>query len=197
MQSPNDGGMLEHAHTRLSEEQYFRFCDLHPEERWELIDGLLWQHPDYTGGALGFAGPTRGHQAIVRNIVRALESRLAPPCRPEESVAVRVPSARVTFRQPDVIVTCDTLVADQRFVDAPVVAVEIFSESTAAVDLLDKPFEFAAIPSIEAYVVIDSRRRRAFAYERTTSFARVEARSSLTIHGYYMSIYEIYSGITF
>ena len=187
--------MIERAHTRLTEEQYFAFCDRHADERWELIEGLLWPHPDYAGSPFGFAGPTRGHQAIVRNIVRALEAGLASPCRAEENLSVRVPAGGLTFRQPDVLVSRDAFAAEQRFVDTPLVAIEVLSETTAAVDLLDKPLEYARLPSIELYIVVDSRRRRAFAYRRAEGFLQVAIDEFVEVHGALLSLDQIYAGL--
>ncbi len=112
-------------------------------------------------------------------------------------MAVRVPSATATFRQPDVLVSCDTFIAEARFVEEPRAAIEVLSEPTAAVDLLDKPIEFAQVSSLALYVVVDSRKRRVLAFNRQKEFVPEEITEYVDIEGARLTLDQMYAGLAF
>ena len=124
---------LKHDHFTYAD--YRRWPE---DERWELIDGTAYDM---------CPAPTRGHQAMVVELVRQIaNSLLDKPC--ELYVApfdVRLPRADEaddqidTVVQPDITVVCDeTKLDDAGCRGAPDWVVEVLSPRTAAKDQGEK-----------------------------------------------------------
>ena len=116
------------------------------EGRYEF-DGL--QPVAMTGGSLG-------HNQITLAIHRALDRRLAGgPCRPLGPDAGVATIADV-IRYPDAVVTCSRFSRSEHLVPAPVIVFEVVSPGSLRIDRVVKLREYQAVPSIRAYVIVES-----------------------------------------
>ena len=97
-------------------------------------------------------GGTVAHARLVRRIVAAL-SRLLPAGFEAFGGDLKVPTAPNRIRYPDALVLRGDPAPDADTV-APVMVFEVLSPSTMLTDLRVKPEEYAAAPSVLAYVIL-------------------------------------------
>ena len=144
------------ALKRMSETEFLEWCQ-HQEGRWELVGG----EP-----VLMMAGAAKRHDRVVRNILVALERRLAGgPCEPwTDDIASRMVSGNI--RRPDVSVDCGGYDPDAFLTAQPTVFFEVLSPSNQPLDVITKPDEYRQLPSLRAFVIVDPRRPRVKLYTR-------------------------------
>ena len=132
----------------LSVEEYMRL-ERASERRHEYVAGRVY--------ALG--APTLRHNRIVGNVFARLwtAARGGPCVVHAENVRLRV--ADDVIYCPDVMVVCSPQ-HDDYLAESPCLVVEVTSPSTASIDRREKVTNYRRIPSLQAYVVIDQRRRR-------------------------------------
>jgi Uma2 family endonuclease len=132
---------------RMSPEDFLGW-EAQQERRHELVGGVVRL----------MAGATKRHYAIVRNVTRALESRLAgKPCEAfSTEIKVLIPNGN--YRYPDVVVDCGTQRDDDTFADQPTVILEVSSPSTDWFDQTDKLDEYRSIPSVRHVVLLSHKR---------------------------------------
>ena len=134
------------------------------EGRWELFDGV----PAMMAPERVLHGATKGEcYAALRAAVR----RAKLPCRVyPDGVAVRI-NARSTY-QPDTSVSCGQAPSvDALAIDDPVIAVEVLSPGTAAVDHGRKLSGYFSLPSVQHYLILDPDRRVVIHHKRATGEA--------------------------
>nr|WP_294502718.1 Uma2 family endonuclease [uncultured Rhodopila sp.] len=113
---------------------------------------------------------TGGSFADARTITRlttALNNRLQPPCEaigPE--LKVETPGR---IRYPDASVVCSAP-ADDSDIVTPTVVFEVLSPSTALTDRRVKAAEYAAVPAIQAYVMLETDRPGITVRRRSTGW---------------------------
>ena len=114
-------------------------------ERYERVSGVIRM---MTGGTLD-------HNRITRNVADALWRRLqGGDCEVFTSdVKVVTPAGDVMY--PDAVVGCGDLPGKATTLDAPVLIVEVLSESTAGRDHGRKRWAYQTIPSLRHYVLVD------------------------------------------
>ncbi len=118
------------------------------ERKYEFADGHI----------LPFPGGTLRHETIIANVIGTLYAALGPG-RVLGSGVKTVTSS--SSRYPDVVV----LGADHdedltaTVLRTPAVLMEVLSPSTQSIDRGAKLDEYRSLPSLEAYVLIDSRKR--------------------------------------
>lgn len=110
---------------------------------------------------------SRRHSRIQTRLVLALGPRVAPPCEVHGSELKVVTPAKV--RYPDASVICDDGTADSDTIN-PVVVFEVPSPSTTLTDRRVKPFDYASVPSIQAYVTRDCDEPLATVMRRTAGW---------------------------
>ncbi|MBC5798819.1 MAG: Uma2 family endonuclease [Candidatus Eremiobacteraeota bacterium] len=146
---------------RISFEEYERMEALR-DERLEYYDGVV----------VRMEAPSMQHEMIVTNIGDLLAAgtrRLG--CRKFTNATVITPERPHGFK-PDIAISCDAVdlgPGDHQQacrLRSPSLIVEVLSKSTATVDLGDKVLEYSNIPSLDLYLVVDSRRRWSVYYER-------------------------------
>ena len=127
------------------------------ESRHELVDGRISYFP----------GVTVGHSTIALAVLVALRAHVRGSLCRVHGIDMMVETGR-GIRYPDAVVTCDERDHEPkiRTLRHPKLIVEVLSESSAAVDRGAKLDEYRAIPSLEEYVLIDSRMRWAMAHRR-------------------------------
>jgi Uma2 family endonuclease len=123
-------------------------------ERYEF-DGI--QPVAMTGGSVA-------HARLVRRLVAALASRLRPgTCEAFGGDLKVLTTGRV--RYPDATVVCGP-VDPRRDMVEPTVVFEVLSPSTALTDRRVKAAEYAAVESIQAYVMLEPDRAEAAVLRR-------------------------------
>ena len=152
--------MLDRRRRRITVDQYFTEIG-ETEERFELVDGEVWQ----------MAGSTRQVAQVGMRIFATLYAKLAGgPCEPFGS-NMPVQLDATNFRYPNAAIYCDPRdtgpqAADQRVLYFPKVIFEVLSPSTAAFDRGGKIAEYKTVPSVMAIIHVDAVMRTIELHER-------------------------------
>jgi len=105
---------------------------------------------------VAMTGGNARHSAICINLQTALNSRLqGVPCRtlgPDAGVE----TVNKAVRYPDALVTCQKFDLSSYTVPGVVIVFEVISPSSGKTDRIIKLSEYAAVPSIRRYVIIES-----------------------------------------
>jgi Uma2 family endonuclease len=143
--------MVQPLPPRLTEAQYLALERV-SEEKHEFVDGLMIPVHDPT---LGMAGATPEHNAIVGNVVTALNNGLrTSPCRVFPS-DLKVRAARSRYYYPDVTVACKPVYENDVLLN-PTVIVEVISESTERRDRGEKSRAYRTLHSCTDYLLCSS-----------------------------------------
>jgi Uma2 family endonuclease len=138
---------IEHPQN-ISVAEYFQLEENDPDTRYEYIDGQVYTMADGTAN----------HDTIKSNIQRMLWNLLrGSGCRVYSS-DMKVFISETRYFHPDVIVTCNP--QDRGTVQAiqsPRLVVEVLSPSTELTDRTWKLKNYRAHPTIEEYVLVDSK----------------------------------------
>ena len=136
------------------------------ERKHEYIDGVVY----------AMVGASNSHNTIATNVTGLLHSQLrGKTCRvfnADAKVRVRLPSG-TRFYYPDASVVCQPNRPEDTFNDAPVVIIEVLSESTRRTDEHEKREACAAIDSLLVYLLLEQDSAAALVYRRgDTGFVR-------------------------
>jgi Uma2 family endonuclease len=143
-----------------TQQQFFAWAACQ-EGRWEF-DGFR---------PVAMTGGTLGHALIMRSLHRALDARLrgsgCQPLGPDAGVA----TIGAAVRYPDALVTCSNLEGQNDEMTTPgVVAVfEVVSPTSGRTDRHVKVREYAAVPTIRRYVILESTYVGLQAFERANA----------------------------
>jgi Uma2 family endonuclease len=120
---------------------------------WERDQPL--RHERVSGVIRMMTGGTIDHNRITLNIADALRQRLrGGNCEAfVNDMRVVTPAGDVMY--PDVVVACGEIPGKATTLEAPVVIVEVLSESTAERDHGRKRWAYQTIPSLRHYVLVD------------------------------------------
>ena len=147
---------LEHT-LSMSVEEYFELEENNPDTRYEYLDGYVYL---MSGGSANHATIGGNIHAILRNLLRG------GPCRAYNS-DMKVCVSEKRYFHPDVTVTCDPRDRGTTdFIQSPRLVVEVLSPSTEAYDRGRKLQCYLARPSIEQYLLVDSRCVRIETYRK-------------------------------
>ncbi len=134
---------------------------------------------EYSGGYVyAMAGARTVHNRVAINWVLAIGQRLrGGPCEPFNSdMKVRVPFPTHTrFYYPDGMVVCEPNPPESTYQDRPVVIAEVVSETTRRIDEGEKREAYLTIPTLMAYLVIETDQPRVVVHRRTDSGFIAEA----------------------
>ena len=126
-------------------------------ESYELHDGYL----------VAFSTGTGAHGILCTRIATALDTAVTPPCSVFGASTIGVRRAdRKTNVVPDGTVTCEDFDPSATYVTAPKLVVEVISSESVTRDRVTKLDIYRAIPSIDEYLMIDSRKVWACVYRR-------------------------------
>ncbi len=129
---------------RMTREEFFAWAQIQ-ELRYEF-DGF--EPMAMTGGSVN-------HSRIIRNVHFALRARLrGTPCEPLGPDA-GVATVGDAVRYPDALVTCTKTPGEAQVVPGVVVVFEVLSPTSGRVDRIEKVREYAAVPSIRRYVILE------------------------------------------
>lgn len=125
------------------------------EQRHEYINGELY----------AMVGATALHNIISGGLFSRLRSSLEnSPCHVFMSdMKVRVEDS---FYYPDVAVTCEKFSANTRFLEHPVLLIEILSDSTEGRDRFEKRLAYQKIPSLKEYMLVSQQKLNVEIYRR-------------------------------
>lgn len=120
-----------------------------------------------SGYAYAMGGGTLDHHDISFNVASALRARCAgTPCRTYTQVA-RVRTPRGDMYVPDVMVACGARPAGAALhVDDPCALIEVLSPSTTRTDLSEKRTAYQEIPSLRAYLIVETQWRAVYRHWR-------------------------------
>jgi len=124
-------------------------------------DGTDTRYELYDGQPVAMS-PTRwAHGEVVARLARTIGNRLTEH-RPDCSVLIGpgVQSRRRanSYFAPDLLVTCEPRNAESPLIEAPILLVEVLSDSTESNDRIFKLQEYQLLPSLREIVLIDPRR---------------------------------------
>ena len=161
------------------------------------------KHEYLNGMVYAMAGGTVRHSAICVRLVSLLYTRLrGDRCQPYNSdvlLCVRM-GEDSRYYYPDATIHCDSPTGDERVLENPNVIFEVLSESTARTDTGEKRMAYLTIPTLEAYVLVDSDRREVTVWRQSAGqwapevLTAPEAVLEFASAGCRMSIGEIYEG---
>ncbi len=127
------------------------------EVKLELIDGKI----------VPFANGTVAHSLMCERLVLLLRNAAEPGYAVFSSqVGLRCAEAS-TYVFPDVAYTCEPSEPDAEAIIAPRLIIEVMSPLSVERDRIDKLDTYLAIPAVEEYLIIDSRRPWAGLYRRS------------------------------
>jgi Uma2 family endonuclease len=134
---------------------------------------------EYSGGYVyAMAGGKTVHNRIAGNFFGSLYRRLrGQPCEPFNSdmkVRIKFPT-RTRFYYPDRMVVCEPNPPESSYQDRPVVIAEVVSDATRRIDEVEKREAYLTIPTLAAYLIIETDRPRVVVHRRTDSGFIAEA----------------------
>ena len=154
------------AAQQYSEAEYLAF-DEAAAGRWEFLDGQMLPvgAPELANvlDPTFRAGATPAHYNLARVLGGLLFNKLPDQCRAYTSDArVYIPLSK-SYTYPDLVIVCGE--SEYHDPDAslpslsnPLLIIEILSESTEAYDRFGKFVRYRSIPSLQQYLMVDSRR---------------------------------------
>ncbi len=166
------------------------------------------KHEYAAGEVIAMTGATWQHNAIVGNVITALNTHLREtPCIVNASdMRVRVDAAH-SYRYPDVSVVCEPPQIEGEapgWLVNPVVLIEVLSATTQVIDREAKLREYTQIPSLQAYLLITQENPRVERYLRGddpnwlyTDGAGLEAAIEIPPLGCTLSLADVYLKIAF
>ena len=139
----------------MTVEEYFRFEESSPIK-----------HEYVAGEVYAMSGATVRHNRVAGNIF----ARLFPMARRGPCDVfigdMRVEVARDRYYYPDVTVVCTAIGEADIVARGPCVVIEVTSATTARIDRGEKLDAYQSIASLEAYLIVDHRRRRVERHSR-------------------------------
>lgn len=105
---------------------------------------------------VAMTGGTVRHNLIYVNILVALRARLSLgrciPLGPDTGVA----TVGTAVRYPDALITCSPFKGMDKTIDGAVAVFEVISPGSDRIDRIVKVREYAAVPSILRYIIVES-----------------------------------------
>jgi Uma2 family endonuclease len=175
-----------------------------------LAEFLAWEEQqadryEWIGGHVRMmTGGTIDHGRITRNVALALHRRLQGRDCEVFTSDIKVVSPEDDVMYPDVLVACGELPGKATRLEAPVVVVEVLSESTAARDHGRKRWAYQTIASLSHLVLIDQSKpvvevstRADDGSWRSVIQRGLEGRAQLTALGIEIGLDEIFARVDF
>lgn len=133
---------------------------------WERAQPLKYEFDGIQPVAM--TGGTRAHSRVGTRLIVALAARLEPPCEAFGPDLKVLTEGRV--RYPDASVVCSDD-DDNNDTIAPTVVFEVLSPSTALTDRRVKAAEYAGVPTVLAYVMLEPEHPEMTVRRRSTGWA--------------------------
>lgn len=162
---------------------------------------------EYLGGAVhAMAGAGVRHNHIAGSAFGSLFTQLrGKPCFPIGSdTKIKIQTRDQTrFYYPDAGVICESGPEDQHFQENPVLIIEVLSDSTRRIDQGEKKDAYLQIPSLQAYLLIETAKPEVTLYARkgedftASIFNSLSDTISLPLLELTLSLAELYERVTF
>ncbi len=134
--------------SMMSVREYLDLEERNPDNRYEYLDGYVYM---MSGGSADHATISGNIHALLRGLLRG------GPCRAYNS-DMKVSVSEKRYLHPDVTVTCDARDRGRSdLIRSPRLVVEVLSPSTEARDRGRKLQCYLACPTVEEYLLVDSR----------------------------------------
>ncbi|WP_117236675.1 Uma2 family endonuclease [Thermus sediminis] len=135
------------------------------EEYLALEREATQKHELVEGFPYAMAGASDRHNRVVVNLVLALGPLVRKKgCRLYASdMRLKVDAATVYY--PDLMVVCEEDPGEY-YKERPCLVIEVLSESTEGTDRREKLRKYLGLPTLQAYLLVDSRAPQAFGYYR-------------------------------
>jgi Uma2 family endonuclease len=155
---------------------------------------------------VAMTGGTAAHSRVTRNLLVSLQSRLRGKGCEALGPDAGVETVDGTVRYPDALVTCSKVENGAYLVPGVVVVFEVASPSPRAIhtDRVIKVREYAAVPSIRRYVIVESEFVGLTVMERlgpdepwTVSVLTIDGILGLPEIGIEVPVVEIYEDLDF
>lgn len=132
------------------------------------------KHEYVHGRVFAFAGASDAHNGIVVNLVAQFyDAARQKGCRLYTSdMKVKVLNSR--FYYPDIMIVCDKGDTNDYIKERPCLVIEVLSRSTANTDRREKVDAYLSLPTLQAYILVDSQMRRVESFTRTPEGWREE-----------------------
>ena len=129
-------------------------------EYLRIEERSVLRHEWVGGRVYALSGATRRHNRILGNIFALLWTvARGGPCR-VYAAEVKLSPAPDTIYYPDVMVACAPEGEDELIEYEPCLVVEITSRGTRAIDRREKLAAYKRIPGLQAYLIVDQKKRR-------------------------------------
>ena len=170
---------------------------------WEARQEIKHEYID--GEIIAMTGGTGEHSMIIGNIQGFLWNLLNFPQYTVHTSDMRVKFSPSRYVYPDLSVVRGESIYDESRLNLlnPVFVVEVTSPSSAIRDRLDKLDSYFAVPSIEAYLIVEQDRPRADLYTRSEdgwhlrAFNQAEDVIPLPMLQCDLPLEQVYRGIVF
>jgi Uma2 family endonuclease len=142
----------------------------------ELLSDVKHEYSD--GYMYAMAGAKTVHNRVAGNFFGSLHRQLrGQGCEPFNSdMKVRVPFLTHTrFYYPDGMVVCEPNSSESSYQDRPIIVAEVVSEATRRIDEGEKREAYLTIPTLLAYLIIETQRPRVVVHRRTDNGFVAEA----------------------
>lgn len=147
-----------------------------PLPKMTLAEYLAWEdtqderHEFYRGDTFAMVGGTRGHNRVVVNLTRRIDTHLDGSDCEVFSENMKLQLAQEGCFYPDLMVTCGKPLQDQSLtVTQPLLIIEVLSPSTEGFDRGNKFALYRKLASLRQYVLIDPLTRTVEVYTQTPS----------------------------
>ena len=146
---------------------------LTPEEYLEWESTALQKHEYYRGELFAMAGASVRHNVIAKNLMIGIGMRLqGKQCQPYGSdLRIHIPE-NTLFTYPDISIICRDVIEEETSDDytiEPTVIIEILLPSTKSYDRGEKFGLYRDVPTLKAYILIDSESITIEAFRINTS----------------------------
>jgi Uma2 family endonuclease len=177
------------------------------EEYFSLEEAAQEKYEYVEGDVVAMAGATEEHNDIVSNLIREVGSFLkGKGCKIHPSdFRVTTPAGK-TYFYPDASIVCGPTQKQEGVFDTllnPAVIFEVVSEITEKIDRGYKFFYYQQIPSLQEYVLIDSReyfveviRRQADGVWKFDKYSMSDQSFHLNSINHTLSFDDVYYGVT-
>jgi len=106
---------------------------------------------------VAMTGGNARHSRVTTNIHAALRSRLRGSPSSYYGPDLGVQTIGSTVRYPDALITCTKFPGTDQLASDVLVVFEVLSPSSGRTDRIEKVREYAAVPSIRRYVILETR----------------------------------------
>jgi Uma2 family endonuclease len=173
---------------------------------WTTESFLAWEdrqefkHEFDGQRVIPMTGGSIAHQRIVINLCLTLMGLLGDnPLIAVQEMRLRI-GARI--RYPDVVVCSAPLDQTTRTLTDALAAFEVLSDDTATTDRVDKLIDYAAVPSLRAYVLLEQTAAAATLFQHVPGgewIASAHIADTLVLPGFDISLSfeDLYRGLTF